>query len=468
MNLSLRVKIPLALCVISLLTAAILLSVFAISARHSLREHLIGLAEDVGNALAPALAPALRRDDLWQAYTLLADIQSTFEPLLVIVDNQSRVYVANRPAVFPTLQPLDRLPGGHSDAVAAWLAGEHWRHPLVPEGGELAYVAAPIQDGQTPVLGRLVVGYPQRWIEERFGELILRAVLSTLAVTLVIIAIGMAYARRVVRPLRALSLTLDRLDDDDAQIGGLPRGGDEIGRLGERLRELVADRRTKRALEREIVSSERLAALGRLSAGIAHEINNPLGGMLNALDTYRRHGDTVDLTQRTFSFIERGLKQIRDIVSALLVDVRRGDTDLAPQDLADVDTLIRADGHQPRVSLRWRGGLEAAVPVPATRVRQVLMNLLLNAVSAAAPDGEVTVTVQTTVTTLELTVDNTGTPMPDAVYNHLFEPRLGGEGGLGLWITYQIVTQLGGRIGVQRQDWGTRVVVSLPFKETPP
>jgi len=71
-----------------------------------------------------------------------------------------------------------------------------------------------------------------------------------------------------------------------------------------------------------MVQSERLAALGQLAAGIAHEINNPLSGMLTAIDTLKCHSDADPRMMKTIALIERGLTQIKDTVGALLVEAK--------------------------------------------------------------------------------------------------------------------------------------------------
>ena len=96
-------------------------------------------------------------------------------------------------------------------------------------------------------------------------------------------------------------------------------------------------------LEEQIMAQDRLAAIGRVAAGVAHEINNPLGGLLTAIDTYRHRPVDLKHPDRTLDLIERGLNQIHAIVSALLVESRLESRALNPHDIEDVETLIRTD-----------------------------------------------------------------------------------------------------------------------------
>jgi signal transduction histidine kinase len=207
-----------------------------------------------------------------------------------------------------------------------------------------------------------------------------------------------------------------------------------------------------------------------LTAGIAHEVNNPLVGMLTALNTLRHHDELSPRTLKTLTLLERGLMQIKDTVGALLVEAKVKSRDLLPQDVEDVRTLIEPQARERGVSLRWDNQLKAALGLPSSSVRQVLINLLLNAVQASEPGGEVSVTITTVETTLSIAVVNGGRVLTDMQTAHLFEPFANEDErghGLGLWVCYQIVRQLGGNIAVEselRDGLGrTSFAVTLPL-----
>nr|WP_305792899.1 HAMP domain-containing sensor histidine kinase [Sedimenticola hydrogenitrophicus] len=242
---------------------------------------------------------------------------------------------------------------------------------------------------------------------------------------------------------------------------------DELGRLFEAYNRMVEALHEKALLERGIVSAERLAAVGRLTAGIAHEINNPLAGMLTALDTLKLHGDLDQRTQRTLGLLERGLLQVRDTVAALLVEARQEKRDLGRQDLLDVKTLLQPAAAKRGVRLEVEVDVASLLPVPAGPVRQVLINLLNNAVAAAEPGGWVHCVVTSSDGNLLMEVRNSGEPIPPEHLEHLFEPfvsyRQGGH-GLGLWVTYQLVSQMMGRIEVVCDEQIIGFTVSVPLE----
>jgi signal transduction histidine kinase len=205
--------------------------------------------------------------------------------------------------------------------------------------------------------------------------------------------------------------------------------------------------------------------VGRLAAGIAHEINNPLGGMLNAISNHRRRGGADPQSEKTLALIERGLTQIRDTVSALLVETKLESRALMPEDLEDTRTLISADVQTRRLNLDWRNEVSETLPLPSAQVRQILLNLLLNAVAASPEGASVKCAIERTGGNLLLSVGNAGPVIPERRRQHLFEPYFG-EGevhGLGLWVTYQLVCQLKGDIRLESVPGHTRFDVTLPL-----
>jgi signal transduction histidine kinase len=246
----------------------------------------------------------------------------------------------------------------------------------------------------------------------------------------------------------------------------VPQGDSEIGQLGQRFAEMVTALAEKKDLEQHMLTSERLAAVGRVAAGVAHEINNPLGGMLMAIDTFRRREPPDARTERLLDLLDRGLRQIQHAVSALLVEARLDSRPLTPDDLEDVRTLAQPKPASSQAVLVWDNGLTEAAPVPANLVRQLLLNLMLNALKAVAPGGRVVVRIALEDKALAIRVENTGEPIPSDRLDRLFEPYPSprpDRQGLGLWVCYQIVSQLGGTIEARAQDGTTRLSVRLPM-----
>ncbi|GMV39762.1 MAG: hypothetical protein AMXMBFR64_14780 [Myxococcales bacterium] len=231
----------------------------------------------------------------------------------------------------------------------------------------------------------------------------------------------------------------------------------------------------EKAIQRVLLQTEKMAAVGQLAGGIAHEINNPLGAILAFAQLSLRNVEPESETWDFLKEIEESALRCRDIVQNLLTFSRpsRGGEDADMDVNAVVDRACVLLGHEladPRwhLDLRLRGGLPP-VRGNRNRMQQVVVNLLTNA-KAAMPAGG-TLTVETGLDEqgrVVLSVSDTGTGIPDAVLPHIFEPffttKDEGEGtGLGLSLSYGIVKEHGGSIDVDTVPGaGTSFRVVLP------
>jgi signal transduction histidine kinase len=188
--------------------------------------------------------------------------------------------------------------------------------------------------------------------------------------------------------------------------------------------------------------------------------------MLTAIDTTRKHGDPDPIAAKTLSLVERGLQQIRHTVSALLVEARIEARALTPQDVDDVRTLLEPEAEAREQRLQWHCELDRSLPLPSTSIRQIMINLLLNAIQAAGHGGNVSCRIADDGHQMSLEIRNDGRAISTEQLDHLFEPFVAGEGGgsgLGLWVTYQIVEQLRGTIRVKSGPPETEFAVALPL-----
>ena len=160
--------------------------------------------------------------------------------------------------------------------------------------------------------------------------------------------------------------------------------------------------------------------------------------------------------------------QIRETVGALLVEAKVESHALTRDDLEDVHTLVAPELEKKRLVMHWDNRIEDCVALPSTRLRQVLINLLLNAAQAANPGGYVSCSVRIEAGRLIAEIANDGKPLSPAQLEHLFEPFISETGtGLGLWVVYQIIQQLGGDIRVSNGPPLTRFEVRIPLNAQP-
>jgi signal transduction histidine kinase len=477
-DLSLRWKIPLRVMGAVLGTAIAVTTALVVREYDEMRQNLEGHAKSLGRVLANTLVAPLLHDDIGRAFDILQSAKETgsgapeLQAELVLVTDQSyRVFVSTRPREFPIGSSPATRGGAYSMLRAAITQGGATRQQVIePTDSPLYFVVSPlVADGMA--LGHVTLGYSKVSFLPRFLGLVERAALVTLLVLALILPVSWVWARRTGEPLVRLADAMRQVPGklEAARLAELPKSRDEIGQLGEAFSRMVGELKHKEELEQQMVVSERLAAVGRLTAGIAHEINNPLGGMLNTINTYRRHGTADPHATKAMSLLERGLTQIRNTVAALLVETKAQDRAFAPEDIDDLLILAESEAHGRAVRVIVDGSLDEALPLPATLLRQILLNLLLNAIAAAEEGGIVRLDARSQQGRLTVAVFNDGQHIPQARLAYLFEPFAGGSDkghGLGLWIVYQIVQQLGGDISVESEPGSTTFSIEIPYDQS--
>jgi signal transduction histidine kinase len=273
-------------------------------------------------------------------------------------------------------------------------------------------------------------------------------------------------------------------------------------RILELERNLAEQNRALREAQAALVQSEKLASLGRLAAGVAHEINNPIAyvtnnvavlrrdmqAALDALDAHRR-GDPAAAARveeatdlgyfrenfaRTCDKTLDGLRRVREIVTNLRDFARLDEAEFKEADLnAAVQSTIEIVGHQAReAGVRLEAALGPVPPVPCHpgKVNQVFLNLLTNAIEACGPGGAVTVRTRADPGGVVVEVQDTGSGIRPEHRARLFEPffttKPVGQGtGLGLSVSFGIVRDHGGSIEVESEvGRGSTFRVRLPLK----
>lgn len=479
LDLSLRYKIPLWGSLLILVSVLSVSGALMFKAYEDLRRDVRSSAESLGRTLSKTLFPVLLHDDVWRAFeqihTAFAGRSGIADAVqaeaIFVVDDSARILVSSEPRALPMLAPLASLGRDHAQLAEALRdpgSTDNTRFDL-PDATRL-FFAFPIREEGAQV-GMLVLAYSKDVFLPRFRGLALYGGLIGALVLAALLPINWYWGRRMAAPLVGLAHDMGRVAHGNVQ--DMPHRDypyhDELGQLFQAYEVMLDEMQQKALLERELLQSERLSAVGRLASGIAHEINNPLGGMLMALDTLRERGAAPAQVGKTLGLLERGLKQIQDTVAALLVQTRGEQRPLGDPDLDDVRTLVQPEIVKKSQRLDWQVQLPAQRPPPAVACRQILINLLLNAIQAAPEGGAIALRMEPRQGGLYLSVVNDAEPIPAERMAHLFEPFVSGREqghGLGLWVTYQIVQQLKGRISAVQEDGRVRFELWLPLEAT--
>ncbi|TAD90157.1 MAG: sensor histidine kinase, partial [Alphaproteobacteria bacterium] len=220
------------------------------------------------------------------------------------------------------------------------------------------------------------------------------------------------------------------------------------------------------AMATRMAEEERFAQLGKLASGMAHEVNNPLAGLLTAVDTIATHGDDPKVREASVGFLRRGLHDIRTVVRASLVTYkgRPGDGPLRQDDLDDLRFLVRHEVERRGLRLEWDNHLPASSSADRTLTRQVVLNLLLNACAASPQGGEVGLDARAEGGNVVICIRDAGPGLPPAIQALLDDldaaPPEGG--GLGLWIAARLAQRMRGRITWRALASGTCLCLVVP------
>ena len=337
----------------------------------------------------------------------------------------------------------------------------------------------PLRDHRNNVVGILYVGAREATFRHLIDNFTSRAVLIALVCIIVAGVLALPISRQITRPISDLAKATRRLAGGDMDVRIEPYGRGEFALLGQSFNSMVE---TMGDTQQELLRKDKLASMGQLAAGVAHELNNPLGTILLYSDAMYADASEGDPRREDLKMIISEAQRCKIIVADLLNFARQHELMAQETDLnallEEVITKVNGQPHFELLELRCQ--LDPKLPLiqadPA-QLQQVFINLLNN--SADATDGPGTITITTRSVdgaSVEVLVADTGSGIPPESLEKLFTPffttKPAGKGtGLGLAIVYGIVKMHRGQIRVEsRVGQGTTVIISLPVRspDAPP
>ena len=335
-----------------------------------------------------------------------------------------------------------------------------------------------------------------------------RMILSSAFLILLTVLVKGYFVRRMIHnPIK-------RLDDATAEVANLNldhkvavNSRDEFGNLAKSFNKMTSElkeanqavknwytqleeRVREKTLELEkaeaqLIMAEKMASMGELSAMVAHEINNPLSGILSyakVSSRYLERGDNdpeaLEAVRKNLAFISEETKRCGNIVKSLLIFSRRGSGDFKEEHLNGIiENSIMVIDHSVKMKelhlVKELGGGDDLIGCDAGGIQQVFVALIVNAIEATPSGGTITITTDCAAhkESIMVTVSDTGRGIPDTIFPHIFEPFVSTKTkgtGLGLSMVYGILQQHGGSVDVKTAlDKGTVFTVLLP-RDPPP
>lgn len=467
------IKVPLALCIVSFASAiGVFLVTYYLLASYVSGETLTRM-QQIANSLAQSARQSIYRDELWDLHQQIQSIiRADAGTHVMILTDKGQVLIASDAMTYPVLGDPTMIPTSIrqlSQQVQVGSGGKA-EFELTPGQNDIKYAAATsVQSEDGDSIGSVIVFSDQDAILPKFRVLLSKVIGYGGLALAIVIPLGWWLGRKLVQPLNTLKASMQSLPSQrnelDRRLILISSGTDEISQLAAQFISMHNEILRSRDLEDQIQAAERMALTGRIASALAHEVNNPLGGMMNVISNLRLRGISDPFVEKTANLLDRGLKQIGESIAALMSQSRKEHTLLNHSDIYDLQTLSSPAAHSRHITVKWDIALgKDDLPIRAVPVRQIVLNLVLNAVNAAA--SQVRVIARIDLNQLIFTVTNDGLSF-SAAFEPVPAPDRQGRTGLGLWVSFRLTNQLGGSLHITPgpNTSGTVAKLTLPLGE---
>lgn len=333
----------------------------------------------------------------------------------------------------------------------------------------------PLRNHADQIVGSLYVGVRQASFFRLLGDFSQRITLVAVIMILFTFLLATPVARVITHPLRdlrELAQVSKRVAQGETTVRMPVSYGGEVGELATEFNTMLD---TLHATQDHLVHSEKLASLGQLAAGVAHEINNPLGAILLYSESMLKECAEADPSRADLTMIVSETKRCKRIVADLLNFSRQHQVVVQPTNINELlqELIDQAPRRIKTVIIPFEKELDPHLPTidgdPA-QLRQVFLNLIVNAVESMPQGGTLTVhTHKGPGETVTVEIRDTGIGIPHEDLGKLFTPffttkPIGKGTGLGLAIAYGIIKMHRGQISVRSQvGKGTTFIINLPI-----
>ncbi len=331
----------------------------------------------------------------------------------------------------------------------------------------------PLYDHQGHIVGSLYVGALQSSFLKLVNGFNARISMIALGSILLTVMIAIPISRSITRPLVELAKANEKVARGDRTVSVPVEGTDELAILADSFNTMVE---TLRTTEQQLIQSEKLASVGQLAAGVAHEINNPLGTILLFSDIMCKELPPDDSRRDDLQMIMNETTRCKTIVSDLLNFARQNEV-LAQS--TDVNTLLSETVEEIKIQPIFEQVQTILRPDPTlpniqadpAQLKEVFINIMTNAAEAMKEGGSLTITTEPTADEMiKIAFQDTGCGIPEENLSKIFTPffttkPIGKGTGLGLAIVYGIIKMHRGQIYVQSEvGVGSTFTMMLPVK----
>ena len=459
----------------------------------------------IGNTIGSMFQVFYRNNMFFQAKELVETVEQDSNILycyIIGLENEAHfTYPEGGSKLEKRVTPAQRkraLSVNHANPIVIQDIAKTARH------GRVIEVSILIEEGAEK-LGVVRIGYSLKEWSDKIADARRNVTLIIIGMTMLALALSFYLSRSISRPITRLkdvarsvseeapqrNIDLDDAEADVEKIEAsfhaiadrLRSRRDEVGDLAESFSQMISSLRHRikelKQFYQKMGQADRLFAMGQLSAGIAHEINNPLAIISTYAQIIEKRKDLDDELRKEVSIMREEIQRIAGKVGDLLSFAQESEVSLTQADLHNLirRTLSLLNHRFKKQNIEVVERFCETDPLPVhmdeNKIKQVILNLSLNALQAMEDGGRLTFSTDIAEDgqSVHFRVRDTGYGIPERDQPHIFDPfftrRRTGQGtGLGLAISYNIVKAHGGEIDVKSSvDAGTEFIVSLPCSD---